>query len=162
MQPEELRLLAELPGAGLELICADSLHLELSHGEITSGPALFLYHNLPDSPYCLSIRQTEHTNFPICYKTEISTATAGNHAGRILLPSWFVIRKIEVWAEKIVNFEAAEQLETIVENTILLVPESGRNLLIRPDQDGFIITQDEAAIDDALESGRYVIKHILD
>lgn len=162
MEPEELSLLAELRGAEIELICADSLHLELSHGEITAGPSLFIYHNLPDSPYTLGTHQMEQTHFPVCYKTTITTATATSHAGRIMLPSWFVIRKIEIWAEKIVNNESPQPSETIVENTILLVPESGRNLLIRPDQNGFIITQDEANIDDALESGRYVIKHILD
>jgi len=158
----QMELLRNLIGVSLDIVSADYLHLDITSNEMLMGPQLYVYHELPSGPICLSNLLTQTPESPVCSRLGVSEVSPMKHDGRILLPAWFVVKKIEVWAEKITDLEKGFQHDAIAENTLLISPQSGRNLLIRMDQGGFILTFDEAEIENALDSGRYLIKHIID
>lgn len=160
-----ISLLSAIPGSTLDMVCANEMVVDQGAGETAMMPELFLYATGDSGPLQCSLTETVVSGMPVIQALDVRMAHEVTlHNGRWLLPSWFVIRKIEVWAERVQDNTGPENLESISENTLLFSSESGLELLIRPDHPGpgFLLSMDAQEIEQVLGSGRYFLKHVLD
>lgn len=76
----------------------------------------------------------------------------------------FVIRKIEIWAEKTRDNSGLHDRTQLTENTLVFIAESGERWMLLPDHPGpgFLLAWGEKEMNRILHSGWYVLKHILD
>ena len=76
----------------------------------------------------------------------------------------FIIRKIEVWAEKTRDSSGLRDTTQLTENTLIFIAESGEKWMLLPDHPGpgFLLVWGEKEMNRILHSGWYVLKHILD
>jgi hypothetical protein len=76
----------------------------------------------------------------------------------------FIIRKIEIWAEKTRDSSGLRDTTQLTENTLVFTAQSGHRWLLLPDHPGpgFVVAWGEKEINRFLHSGCYVLKHIMD
>lgn len=160
-----ISMLSAIPGSTLDMVCANEMVVDQGAGETAMMPELFLYATGDSGILKCALAEMGEPGMPVIQSLDIRYAPEVSlHHGRWLLPSWFVIRKIEVWAERVQDNTGPETLESISENTLLFSSESGMELLIRPDHPGpgFLLSMDTQEIEQVLGSGRYFLKHVLD
>lgn len=174
MQPEKYHhqlpgaareLLSGFIGAGLEMICAEQMILDSAAGENSMGPELFLYTSGETDPCVCRLTERQPADMPVYQELNLQPEPSpGLHHVRWMMPAWFIIRKIEIWAERIRDQQAATDKECISENTLLISGESGEEILITPDHPapGFLVSRNPAEIEQILGSGRYFLKTITD
>lgn len=155
-------LLKQLPGTRADMLASGAASISLT-GQFSesTGPVLLWATGLA-YPVILKYEHSENTELPVTIHLNVSSAaeTPNNPTPVQFLLEEFEIRKVEVWAEK--TSDPERQIAVVAENTLLLESTSGAMLLISPWLPGPVISisQNADEINETLQSGRFLLKHI--
>jgi hypothetical protein len=101
---------------------------------------------------------------PISFALRIDNEPPKHHAVVFQFNKPFVIRKIEIWAEKTRDSSGVRDKTQLTENTLVFIAETGDRWMLMPDHPGpgFLLAWGVKEMNRILHSGWYVLKHILD
>jgi hypothetical protein len=160
LQQAELELLNKWTGTSLSGISADILNTEFDTHLFYFSDSIFIHGEVQTLKMTLAPSSSDI--LPVAGQLGLCSEDAPIGPSGIQLPNWFIVKKTEVWAEKISNQTNVETMDTVCENTILIESESGRLLLLTPShpEDVFCLMTDDFEIEKLLESDRFVLKHV--
>ncbi|MEY4003743.1 MAG: hypothetical protein RIT07_1785 [Bacteroidota bacterium] len=103
-------------------------------------------------------------DLPISFALRTDNEPPKHHAVVFQFNKPFVIRKIEIWAEKTRDSSGVRDKTQLTENTLIFIAETGERWMLLPDHPGpgFLLAWGEKEMNRILHSGWYVLKHILD
>ena len=103
-------------------------------------------------------------DLPISFALRTDDEPPIHHAVVFQFNKPFVIRKIEIWAEKTRDSSGVRDKTQLTENTLVFIAETGERWMLLPDHPGpgFLLAWGEKEMNRILHSGWYVLKHILD
>jgi hypothetical protein len=150
-----------LPGMAITGIATNACFHSLGQYAYTLGKSLVIETEGP--AIGIELQNSDENNLPVSLLLHVVDAQPQKSAAvNLSMPAWSIVSKIEVWAEKMAD--ANNQNVVISENTLLIEMESGFRLLICPEhpEQCLGLYCDEKEIETLLESGRYLLKHLID
>ena len=112
----------------------------------------------------LGLEAMDEPGLPVTETLSVKEAEIEARNVVVNLPAWFIVQKVEIWAEKVQADAGKGNVQQFTENTLMISSASGLRLLLTPDHpgSGFRVIFGEAEIESLLDSGHYVLKHVLD
>jgi hypothetical protein len=151
---------------GKELITLSAMQLQKDWGSETMfvSPEVGLVFHPGAEAVRIRPEETDIQGLPVSFALRIEKESSTHRPVVFQFSGAFCIRKIEVWAEKTRDSSGLRDTTQVTENTLVFTAESGERWIILPDHPGpgFVITRGDAAITPILNSGWYVLKHVLD
>lgn len=145
-------------------ISAMEMQKDWTTAEMIIPSELYITLHAAGQPYRIWQEEIEMEGIPVSFALRIENSNAGHKPVVFQFNQPFVIKKIEIWAEKTQDSSGLGDTTQLTENTLLFMAESGDRWLLVPDHPGpgFLLAWGEREMNRILHSGWYVLKHILD
>lgn len=150
-------------GKELLSMTASQMQKDIASAEMYIASDLGLVLNPEKHPVRIWQEEIDMEGVPVSFALRIDHVHP-SHRPVVIQFDNFVIRKIEIWAEKTRDSSGLRDTTQLTENTLLFTAQSGHRWLLLPDHPGpgFVVAWGEKEINRFLHSGWYVLKHILD
>jgi hypothetical protein len=151
-------------GMQLDSLVAEQMQKDLLSEEMVLIPEVHLVVSEHPNGIQLGLEAMDEPGLPITETLSVKEAEIEARNVIVNLPAWFIVQKVEIWAEKVQADAGKDNVQQFTENTLMISSASGLRLLLTPDHpgSGFRVIFGEAEIESLLDSGHYVLKHVLD